>query len=220
MLNWSLSIRHVDWSHCRRSLREFIFVARCEHHIRASMRRSKWRTSPSTRRSNTPNHTCASSSFIRIGCIGNRSSIHIGAGWLIVLVLIFLSINVHLFLLNFSLRHIVCHLFTINHDLKARSSNFDWLTEDNLLRNSCQHILFRKYRCSKQNLRCLFVAGLPHHRNIFHTIDSIPVNRSHETPHRHPVCQHWQVPMVDIDTIGFNNFLKLVDKWLPSCFDS
>ena len=119
-----------------------------------------------------------------------------------------------LFFILFPFGIVLLNSITINHDLEIARPDIDILAKYNLLTHTLHAIYLTKDRSRKQYISRLLITGLTQDRDIPHPVYTVSVDRGDNTTGGHPIGQDTEVAMVDIDTIGLDDLLELVDKGL------
>jgi len=115
---------------------------------------------------------------------------------------------------------IVLNVIPIDHHIEAACTYLGVLSENNTLWDSLKLIYLWKYSCAEQNISCFLEACLTQNRDISDSIDSVSVDSCQVSSGWHPVSQHWQVTLVYINVVRFQNLLEFVDKSWTGCLYS
>ncbi len=110
--------------------------------------------------------------------------------------------------------------FSIDHQAKIIRSNPCLLPKYEPLRNPSQFIELSKSSSWEHNFSSFFIRCFSEYWHISHSVDAIPIHRCQNASNSHPVGKHWQMPMIYINSVDFDNFFELIDEGLPGSLDS
>lgn len=111
-----------------------------------------------------------------------------------------------------SLDVVILDVIAIDHDFETSRANLDRCSKDNPLWYTFQQVDLGEDCSAEEDISCFFETGLTEYGDVPHSIDAVSVDSSQDTSRAHPVCENWEMPMVDVDGVGLENLLELVDE--------